>query len=153
MLQVAAGFSSIINGGNYYQPTVIAGSYENGSFIETEQKAAVRKTVSAGTSTEMRRMLEEVRSKNGGQNDRKGFRVGVKTGTAETLDSSGKYTSNKTVASVLGYGSSNSDDALPQYVVMVRLDGETLLWGSQNAVPVFTEISNYMLQYLRIEPK
>ena len=153
MLQVAAGFSSLINGGDYYQPTVIAGNYNNGKLEPTEQKASLRKTVSAGTSAEMRKMLQEVRSVNGGKNDLVGFRVGVKTGTAETLDQYGNYTSKKTNASALGFGGENSDDALPQYVVMVRLDGETLLWGAQNAVPVFTEISNYMLQYLRLQPK
>ncbi len=154
MLQVAAGFSSIINGGNYYTPTVIAGKYENGELVKAEQKAAVRRTVSAGTSQEMRKMLMEVRSENGGDKDPSGYRVGVKTGTAETINpKTGQYWSGKTNASALGFGGANSDDALPSYVVMVRLDGETLLWGSLDAIPVFTEISNYMLQYLRIEPK
>lgn len=152
MLQVAAGFSSLINGGDYYQPTVIAGTYNDGKIDAAEQKSAVRKTISAGTSAEMRKMLQEVRSENGGQNDLPGFRVGVKTGTAETLEN-GVYTSKKTNASALGFGGENRDDALPRYVVMVRLDGNTLLWGSQNAIPVFTEISNYMLQYLRMQPK
>ncbi len=154
MLQVAAGFSSIINGGNYYTPTVIAGKYENKKLVKAEQKAPVRKTISAGTSVEMRKMLREVRAENGGANDLKGYRVGVKTGTAETINpKTGRYWSGKTNASALGFGGANSDDALPSYVIMVRLDGETLLWGSLDAIPVFTEISNYMLQYLRIEPK
>ena len=153
MLQVAAGFSSLINGGDYYTPTVIAGTYEDGGLNAAEAKQPVRKTISAGTSAEMRKMLQEVRSENGGANDLPGYRIGVKTGTAETLDQYGNYTSKKTNASALGFGGLNSDDELPEYVVMVRLDGETLLWGSQNAVPVFTEISNYLLQYLRMQPK
>jgi cell division protein FtsI/penicillin-binding protein 2 len=153
MLQVAAGFSSLINGGDYYTPTVIAGTYEDGGLNAAEAKQPVRKTISAGTSAEMRKMLQEVRSENGGANDLPGYRIGVKTGTAETLDQYGNYTSKKTNASALGFGGLNSDDELPKYVVMVRLDGETLLWGSQNAVPVFTEISNYLLQYLRMQPK
>jgi cell division protein FtsI/penicillin-binding protein 2 len=150
MIQVAAGFSSIINGGQYYQPTVIAGNYVNNKLQPAEQKGAIRQTVSSATSAEMRTMLEEVRSVNGGDNDLPGFRVGVKTGTAETLNASGTYTSDKTVAGALGFGGEDAEGAMPQYVVMVRLDGERLLWGSQDAVPIFTEISNYMLQYLRI---
>ena len=154
MLQVGAAFSSMINGGNYYAPTVIAGKYENGKLIPAEKKSVVRRTISAGTSAEMRKMLQEVRSENGGQNDPAGYRVGVKTGTAETINpKTGAYWSGKTNASALGFGGSNSDGALPSYVIMVRLDGETLLWGSLDAIPVFTELSNYMLQYLRIEPK
>ena len=154
MLQVAAGFSSIINGGNYFTPTVIAGEYENGKLVPAEQKAAVRKTISAGTSAEMRRMLKDVRSKVGGSKDLPGYRVGVKTGTAETINpKTGAYWSGKTNASAIGFGGANSDDTLPSYVIMVRLDGEKLLWGSTDAIPVFTELSNYMLRYLRIEPK
>ncbi len=152
MLQVAAGFSSIINGGLYYQPTIIAGTYENGHLVPNKQQPAVRRSVSEGTSAEMRKMLQEVRSVNGGSNDLKGYRVGVKTGTAETLDKNGRYTSNKTVAGALGFGGANKDGEMPQYVVMIRLDGNILLWGAQDAIPVFTEISNFMLQYLRIEP-
>lgn len=154
MLQVAAGFSSIINGGNYFTPTVIAGTYENEKLIPAEQKPAVRQTVSSSTSAEMRKMLREVRGENGGSGDLPGYNVGMKTGTAETINpKTGQYWSGKTNASALGYGGSNEDGALPSYVIMVRLDGETLLWGSQDAVPVFTELSNYMLRYLRIEPK
>ncbi len=154
MLQVAAGFSSLINGGNYYTPTVIAGKYVDKQIVPAEQKSAVRKTISAGTSVEMRKMLQEVRSENGGENDLKGYRVGVKTGTAETINpKTGQYWSGKTNVGALGFGGANADDALPSYVIMVRLDGETLLWGSLDAIPVFTELSNYMLQYLRIEPK
>jgi cell division protein FtsI/penicillin-binding protein 2 len=154
MLQVAAGFSSLINGGDYYTPTVIAGTYNNKKFEAAAPKAAVRKTISSGTSAEMRKMLQEVRSENGGQNDLSGYRIGVKTGTAETINpETGQYWSGKTNVGALGFGGSNTDDALPSYVIMVRLDGEKLLWGSLDAIPVFTEISNYMLQYLRIEPK
>lgn len=153
MIQVAAGFSSLVNGGEYFTPTVIAGSYENEKLVPAEPKLAVRRTIAEATSAEMRKMLQETRDVNGGKNDLPGYRIGVKTGTAETLDSEGKYTSKRTVASVIGFGGENSDDALPQYVIMVRLDGETLLWGARNAVPLFTELSNYMLQYLKIEPK
>ena len=154
MLQVAAGFSSLINGGNYYTPTVIAGKYVDKQIVSAEQKPVVRKTISAGTSVEMRKMLQEVRSENGGENDLKGYRVGVKTGTAETINpKTGQYWSGKTNVGALGFGGANADDALPSYVIMIRLDGETLLWGSLDAIPVFTELSNYMLQYLRIEPK
>jgi cell division protein FtsI/penicillin-binding protein 2 len=84
--------------------------------------------------------------------DKQGYKIGIKTGTSETYDSSGKYTSDATIASVIGYGRSKKEGSLPEYVVMVRLDGNSLLWGSLDAVPVFTEISNYLLEYLRIEP-
>lgn len=152
MVQVASGFSSIINGGKYYQPTIVAGTMQDGKLVKAEQKAALRQTISASTSATMRKALREVRSVNGGKYDPAGYYVGVKTGTAETYDENGNYTSDKTAASVIGFGGTGKDDAMPQYVVMVRLDGNRLLWGSIDAVPIFTEISNYMIEYLRVAP-
>lgn len=152
MIQVLAGFSSVVNGGKYYQPTVVAGVLKDGRLVKAEEKEALRQTISADTSATMRTMLNGVRSVNGGAADIQGYSVGVKTGTAETYDESGSYTSNKTIASAVGFGGERGDGALPQYVIMVRLDGNTLLWGAESAVPVFTEISNFMIQYLRLRP-
>ena len=152
MVQVAAGFSSVINGGKYYQPTILAGTMKNGKFIEAEPNAALREAVTPVTSATMRGMLQEVRSVNGGYADKPGYNIGVKTGTAETYDQSGKYTSDRTVVGAIGYGGSAKEGALPEYVILVRIDGNVLLWGVSNAVPIFTELSNYMIDYLRIEP-
>ena len=153
MVQVATAFSSLVNGGDYYQPTIIAGTMKNGAFYKDENKKALRQTITEGTSDQMRSMLEEVRSKEVPRSgDKAGYKIGIKTGTSETYDASGKYTSDATIASVIGYGRKNLEGSMPEYVVMVRLDGSSLLWGSLDAVPVFTEISNYLLEYLRIEP-
>ncbi|MBR3164169.1 penicillin-binding protein 2 [Candidatus Saccharibacteria bacterium] len=153
MVQVAAGFASIVNGGQYYQPTIVAGKLEDGKMIPAGAPETKRQTISAETSATMREMLREVRSKNGGEYDKEGYYVGIKTGTAETYDAKGNYTSDRTVAGAIGFGGVADENAMPQYVVIVRLDGDTLLWGSQNAVPVFTQISNYMLEYLRLAPR
>ncbi len=152
MVQVAAGFSSVINGGHYYQPSILAGVMKNGKFIPSAERAPAHDSLSPVTSATMRGMLQEVRSVNGGYADLKGYNIGVKTGTAETYDESGKYTSSRTVVGAIGFGGSAKEGALPEYVILIRMEGNTLLWGVSNAVPLFTELSNYMLQYLRIEP-
>lgn len=150
MIQTAAGFSSLVNGGKYYKPTLVAGTMEDGIFQEVEKVQPVRQTISEETSKTMRSMLESVREVNGGVADPQGYSIGVKTGTAETYDTSGLYTSDATVAGAVGFGGRKGKK--PEYVVLVRLRGSRLLWGSEDAVPVFTEISNYMLRYLRISP-
>ena len=152
MVQVAAGFSSVINGGYYYQPSIIAGTMKNGNFVPEPERAPIRQTLTEVTSATMRGMLQEVRSLNGGQGDLKGYNIGVKTGTAETYDENGRYTSDRTVVGAIGFGGSAAEGAMPEYVILIRMEGNTLLWGVSNAVPVFTDLSNYMLQYLRIEP-
>lgn len=151
MVQMASGFSSIINGGNYYQPTVLAGTVTDGKFIPNANNEPLRQTVTSETSATMREMLREVRSFNGGYEDKPGYFVGMKTATAETLDENGFYTSAKTNVGTMGFGGSGKDGAMPQYVIIVRLDGNVYLYTSP-AVRAFSELSNFMLEYLKIEP-
>ena len=151
MVQVAAGFSSIVNGGDYYKPTIIAGTMKEDKFVPEPERAPTHQTISYNTSAIMRDMLHEVRVVNSGAGDLKGYNIGVKTGTAETYDDQGKYTSKRTNVGAIGFGGSAKEGALPEYVILVRMEANTALWG-RNAVPSFTELSNYMLQYLRIEP-
>jgi hypothetical protein len=43
---------------------------------------------------------------------------------------------------------------MPEYVIMVSLSGDgTVLQGARDALPVFTDISNWMINYLKIQPK
>ena len=153
MVQVLAGFSSIVNGGEYYKPTVLAGKMENGEFVPNATNAPDHRSVSESTSATMRQMLATVREQswNGGDDDPAGYIVGSKTGTGETLNADGTYTSDKTVVGVAGFGMSSREGAMPEYTILVRVDGETLLWGSE-AIKVFTRLSNYMIEYLRIQP-
>lgn len=153
MVQVLAGFSSIVNGGEYYKPTVLAGKMVDGEYVPNPENAPDHRAVSESTSATMRQMLATVRDQswNGGNDDPAGYIIGSKTGTGETLNDDGAYTSDKTVVGVAGYGMSSREGAMPEYTILVRVDGETLLWGSE-AIKVFTRLSNYMIEYLRIQP-
>jgi len=43
---------------------------------------------------------------------------------------------------------------MPEYVIMVSVAGEGKTFGGyQDAMPIFTDISNWLLDYLKIEPK
>ena len=43
---------------------------------------------------------------------------------------------------------------MPRYVIMVQVSGKNMnLEGGKHAQPIFTEISNWMLNYLKIKPK
>jgi cell division protein FtsI/penicillin-binding protein 2 len=62
----------------------------------------------------------------------------------------GKYSNNETVGTYLGYGGSIT----PEYVIMVQVSGRNReLQGARDAMPIFTNISNWMLDYLKIQPK
>lgn len=155
MLQVAAGFSAVINGGKYYQPTVIAGTVdeEGGDFKGTDNAPSRTDVVSPETSDKVRQMVLDARNEFYGSRDIKGFYVGGKTGTSETLQGSG-YVDDVTVGSYLGFGGNDRTSDGPKYVIMVRVSGKNLnLGGSTDAMPIFTDISNWMLNYMKLQPK
>ena len=85
MTQMVAGFSSLINGGNYYQPLVVKQIQdENGNVIENYDPILLRKTVSEETSDMLRTYMEETMITGTGQNAMiEGYSIGAKTGTAE----------------------------------------------------------------------
>lgn len=152
MMQVAAAFSSVINGGNYYTPTIVAGKMENGKFVANEAKGIERVTVSQETSAAMREMLYNTRrSMRANGTDPAGYYIGGKTGTAQEIKD-GKYSFDETVATYIGFGGTEGD--LPQYVIMVRVweEGKTA-GGEAQALPVFNALNYYVRDYLHVKPK
>lgn len=153
MIQVATGFSATVNGGQYFQPTVLAGELSESGDISEVEKKPLRRTVSESTSKQMQDMLVTARGLSWmGKEDKPGYMVGGKTGTAETVTDSGSYTKNETVATYLGFGGADK----PEYVIMVRIaapgQGKNLE-GGIHAGPVFSDISNKMIEYMKLAPR
>ncbi len=151
MISVASAFASLVNGGKYYTPTIMAGKMENGTFVPAEQKAAERQTVSAETSATMREMLYNTRRMMRSTGvDPAGYYVGGKTGTAQMIKD-GKYSFDETVATYVGFGGTEGE--MPAYVIMVRVweDGK-IAGGEAQAQPVFNELKNYVQDYLKVKP-
>lgn len=148
MIQVAAGFGSMINGGTYYQPTVLAGTIKDGTYHPSRPKV-VRQTVSPSTSQQVRAMTRAARQAFYASNDRPGYEVGGKTGTSQVAVAGG-YSDKESIGTYLGYGG----DSTPRYVIMVQLSGkDQLLGGGKDAGPIFTDLSNWMIDYLKLQPK
>ena len=149
MLQTANAFSSLVNGGTLYKPSVIQGIVdENGKLSNKEPEINKQAVISKETSEQMKQVLEGVR-KVGGVKDPAGYQIGGKTGTSQTIVG-GKYVDFQTIGSYVGFG--GGDEA--EYVIMVAVWGENQnLQGSKDAAPIFTEISNWLLNYLEIKPK
>ncbi len=153
MIQVSSGFSSIINGGNFYKPTIIAGYVnDEGKYVENSKPAAVSTgVVSVSTSAQMREMTHTGRVSSFPNADRPGYYVGGKTGTSQVVKN-GVYADDETIATYLGYG--GGDANTPEYVIMVSVHGDhKVMQGARDALPIFTDISNWMLDYLKIQPK
>lgn len=150
MVQVAAAFSSMINGGTYYQPTVVAGRMtEAGAFEKASPKQLQTGVISPSTSKTMRDMIVEARRAFYAGSDKKGYRIGGKTGTSQAVKD-GKYVFSETIGTYLGFGG----DDTPRYVIMVEISGDDMqMEGGKHALPIFTDISNWMIDYLQLQPK
>lgn len=150
MVQVAAAFCSIANGGKYYTPTVVAGVIDKDGKYEPNKIASPTMPISESTSNKVREMTHISRSSFFGINDKPGYYIGGKTGTSQVVKD-GVYSEDETIGTYLGYGGSNEES---RYVIMVQVSGEhKSLGGSGDAMPIFTDISNWMLDYLKIQPK
>lgn len=153
MVQVAAGFSSLVNGGQYYKPTILGGTIDNEGRFQTTENKTLRQTVSGNTSSQMRTMLSTARHSSFlSKSDKPGYEIGGKTGTSEAVVN-GSYTQKETIATYIGYGGGKNG---AEYVIMVRVaaPGRGInLQGNIHAGPIFTDISNWMIDYMKIAPK
>ena len=150
MIQTASAFSSIINGGTLYKPSVINGEItSSGEYKQADAEVRQENVVKSTTSDQIRDVLVMARNSVGTTNDLAGYRVGGKTGTSQTIENGG-YVDDQTIGSYLGFGGNNT----PKFVIMVAVSGAGQnLQGAQDAGPIFTELSNWMLTYLKIQPE
>ena len=153
MVQVAAAFSSTINGGVYYKPTLVYGTKNSDGSIKEQAPTVVLGTViSAEKSAQVRDLVWHSRYDNNGKRlDPAGYHIGGKTGTAQTIDpKTGAYTSDLTIGSYLGFVGGNT----PQYVIMIRMDyaqGGTFA-GSNEANAMYGELARWLINYEGITP-
>lgn len=87
MMQMAAGFCSLINGGNYYRPHIVKQiQSDNGAVVKDIGKEVLRKTISEETSATIRSYMQQtVESGTGTKAQIEGYSIGGKTGTAEKI--------------------------------------------------------------------
>ena len=149
MTQMAASFSSLINGGNYYEPHVVKQIQDdNGNVTENKDPVLVKKTISKETSDIIKDyMLGVVEEGTGASAAVEGYAVGGKTGTAEKLPrGNGKY-----LVSFIGYAPQEN----PQVMVYVVIDepNSAVQANSGYATQLASQIMTDIFPYLGIEKK
>lgn len=85
MVQMCAAYSSLVNGGNYYEPHVVKQILDSeGNVVDNIEPVLVRQTVSRTTSEFMKEaLLQVVENGTGNRVKIDGYEIGGKTGTAE----------------------------------------------------------------------
>lgn len=115
MTQLAAGFCSLINGGNYYEPYLVKEIRNaQGDVVETKTPVLARKTVSQETCEILKDyMLGVVEEGSGKSAQVEGYAIGGKTGTAEKLPRS----QGKNLNSFIGYAPQENPEVMIYVVV------------------------------------
>lgn len=92
MVQMLSAFSSLVNGGNYYQPHLVKEiQNSNGDVVKTIDPVVVKRITSEDTSSKLRSYLKStVEEGTAAPAQVKGYSIGGKTGTAEKRPVSAK---------------------------------------------------------------
>ena len=150
MIQMAAAYCSIVNGGSYYKPHVVKQILNsNGTVVENVKPEVTKITCSKSTSDFLREALyQTVEGGTGTKAKIQGYRVGGKTGTAEKIPRSAK----NYLVSFVGFAPVE-DPQLLVYVIVdtPNLEGEAQATASF-AINIERKIMNDALQFMNIAP-
>lgn len=152
MLQVASGFGAIVNGGTYHTPTIIAGTIDaNNAYQPAGNRPQYPGVISQASSDTVREMVHQSHyATYKPHNEPSGYYIGGKTGTSQTIEN-GKYVNDQTIGTYLGFGGEVGQ--IPRYVIMVDISAKNkTLGGGADAKPIFLDISNWLIDYLRLSP-
>ena len=151
MIQMITGFSSLINGGYYYEPHLVDKITTNsGAVVENIEPRVLKRTVSESTSEKLIQYCTATVMESGG--DRRtgktarpaGYAVGGKTGTAQTLPRGNK----EYVVSFMGFAPAD-DPQIAIYVVVDRPNAEKQD-DAKFATGIVRNVLTEVLPYLNI---
>ena len=152
MVQMVAAFSSVVNGGHYYQPHIVKEiTTESGQVVKSFDKVLVRNTLSAETCDWVKEAMyytvyDEGINTTGNPAQVEGYTVGGKTGTAEKLPrGSGKY-----VVSFIGFAPVENPEVVV-YVVVDELKNNQEDSGTPTRMA--GDIIREILPYLQVFPE
>ncbi len=151
-LQLAGALSALINGGTYYQPYMVESvTHPDGTKEVKKPKILRQNVISSSVSDQMRGLMQYVVDKNNRPAARAGFQVGGKTGTAQIPKPTGGYYEDKYNGMYVGFVGGDQ----PQYAIVVRVNepGIAGYAGSRAAGPIFTSVSNLLINNFGVTPK
>lgn len=155
-LQMAAADSAVLNGGTYYQPTLVDQTVTDGHTSVNKPKVLGRNVVSAKVSQEMYPLMEYVVQQHLTEgfsylNFPPNYMVGGKTGTAQVAQAGGGYYSDKFNGTYVGFVGGDK----PQYVIVVYnlQPGVAGYAGSYGGQPVFADLAHMLINNSYVTPK
>ncbi len=157
-LQLGSAFSSVVNGGVYYQPTLVSETKnpDTGQTTVNQPKVLNNKVVSSNVTNEMEPLLENVVTTYLHEgykfmNFSPNYMVGGKTGTAQVAMPRGGYYKDIYNGTYVGFVGGDK----PQYVIVVfntkpNVPGYAGALGGQ---PVFADLAHMLINDGYVTPK
>lgn len=148
-IQLVGAFNTLVNGGTFYQPTLIANTDEVGHPANQEGIIKANNVVSASTSSQIKNMVRDALEVNYPWAIRSGYILGGKSGTAQVADEQGGYKDNIFDGTYIGYIASSSGDI--KYIMLMRLDEpKTGNLASYEACKIWAELSGKLIDNFAI---
>ncbi len=152
VLQLAAGYNAIANGGEYISPTLVRatidGEGKHQSMPERPRRRVMSEEAAATISDIMEGVVHGVGTGNAAAVP--GYRVAGKTGTAKIPDlENGGYRDDAFIATFAGFAPSVNPEVT---IVVVIAEPVGAYYASAVAAPLFSELAGLALRTLRIPP-
>jgi membrane peptidoglycan carboxypeptidase len=149
-LQIVSMVSSVANGGVLYRPYVVKRVEHAERGILSETKPAGERVLSAATAENVKSMLEFVVTDGTAKGSKlEGYSAAGKTGTAQKIDETGRYSRTRYVASFAGYAPASA----PAIALVVVIDEPKGRYhGGEIAAPVFKSVAEQVLRYMSVPP-
>lgn len=148
MVQMASAFSSLINGGSYYQPHVVKQiQNESGAIVNNIEGTLVKETISKKTSDILKEyMYQTVENGTAKGAQVSGYEIGGKTGTAETIPRG----NDKYLVSFLGFAPVEN----PTMVIYVIVEEPNVEFQADSSIAtkMASRIMEKILPFLNIYP-
>lgn len=150
-IQLINAVSAVANGGTLYKPYVMQEIREGDQVIERVEPQVLQSgVIQPETSREIAEMMAQ-----GVENGLvarlarvPGYRVSVKTGTAE-IPGCGGYCPDQSLASAIGFAPSHD----PKFTLYLALyNPRTSQWGENTASPAWGKIAKELLLYMKVQP-
>lgn len=148
--QLAGAYQALGNNGEKIDLSLVESCTDADGTVHKAPTPRSEQIVKPGTAKEVLRMLENVAVQGGNAEAIKvpGYRIGIKTGTAQKTDGHGGYKKGIYFTSMIGIAP--IDD--PQYVVEVTLDEPTKIRSSAADAVAFQQAMTQVLKTYRVAP-
>lgn len=150
-IQMVTAISTIANGGVLMQPTIVDRIEHSNGKTEENRPVTVRRVVSQKTADTISAMMVSTVDRGQSASIRiPGYSVAGKTGTSQTYRNGRPLSgAGTTIASFVGFAPASD----PRFVILVKMDRpKTSPWADSTAMPLFNDLTRFLLQYFAIPP-